>query len=106
MGWVAHGLGSGQAKIPGLSKEPCGQQAGCHEARGKQWQGLTTEDKKTGRQDVVTSCKYLLQRNRDGDQLEEALTGRLRLLDHSINDGRTLSLLCDPGLLLIGPFSF
>lgn len=48
---VAHGLGSSQANITRLSKEPCGQQAGSWEARG---------EAAHRRQDIVTSCKYLL----------------------------------------------
>lgn len=67
----------------------------CWEARGKDC------PHKTGRQDVVMSFKYLLQRIPPGAGAgqKEGPTECLRLLGHSINDRSVLNLLCDLGLV-------
>ena len=88
---MAHGLASSWAEITRLSKELCGQQAGSWEARGKAVHR---------RQDVVTSCKYLLQRDPGaGAGQKEGTVEFLRFLGHSVNNGIVFSLLYNIGVV-------
>lgn len=88
---MAHGLGSSRAKITRLSKEPCGQQARSREARGKAARR---------RQDVVTSCKCLLQRSPGaGAGQKEGAVEVLRFLGPSVDNGTVFNMLHNVGVV-------
>lgn len=76
-GWAAHGVGSGWAKIARLSKEPCGQQAGCWEPEVR----LPTEDRRAGRGNRLQI--FAAEKPRAGDGQKEGPAGCLRPLGHS-----------------------